>query len=382
MEILEELKKHKFIILGDGHFNTLGMVRSLGETGIRPEVVLVDSNQIVVASSKYIKKLHLEDTYEDGLKYIITKYSQEKEKPFLFTGSDKIIAVIDRNYNRLIEKFYFFNAGSEGRINFLLSKKEQNVIAESCGFIVPKYDEVKIGDKPTKVPYPLITKAIDSTVDNWKEQVFICRDENELADAYSHLKGERILLQQYIDKKNETGFDALVVNGGEETYLPLQLTYYETTETSFGNSIYFFEPQDKELCDRIKELMRKTKYSGVFSIDLLIGKDEKIYFLEVNFRNSAWSYPSTSAGVNLLVIWAQSILAKKLDVENVKIKKMPYSAIAEFDELSHAFREGIGKTVKVIRKVIDCNCCVIWNRKDQGPFWTIVKKYFKRKFSF
>ena len=62
--------------------------------------------------------------------------------------------------------------------------------------------------KPTKVPYPLITKAIDSTVDNWKSQVYVCHNENELVEAYSKLKGERILLQQYIEKENETGLYA------------------------------------------------------------------------------------------------------------------------------------------------------------------------------
>ena len=320
MEGIEILKKHKFIIFGDGHFNTLGMVRSLGEVGIRPDVVLVGNNLMVVSSSRYIHDLHVADSIEDGLEYIITTYSQEEEKSFLLTGSDKIISVIDRNYNRLIVNFYFFNASEEGRINWLLSKKEQNLLAESCGFNVPVFEEVRIGDKPMKVSFPLMTKAIDSTVENWKDQVFICHNESELADAYSQLKGERILLQQYIEKKNETGFDALIVNG-EETYLPLQLTYYDTTETSFGNSIYFFEPQDVELCEIVKELMRKTQFSGIFSIDLLIGKDGKTYFLEVNFRNSAWSYPSTCAGVNLPLLWALSLLNEKLDVSHVSIKK-------------------------------------------------------------
>ena len=379
MKEVETLKRHKFIILGDGHFNTLGMVRSLGEVGIHPDVVLVDHNTMIVSASKYVHHLHNADSIEDGLEYIISTYSLEKEKPFLLTGSDKIIAVIDRNYNRLIEHFYFFNAGKEGQINRLLSKKEQNLLAESCGFNVPIFEEVRIGEKPTKVPYPLITKAIDSTVPDWKAQVFICHDESELESAYSQLNGERILLQQYIEKQNETGFDALSVNGGEETYLPLQLSYFETTETSFGSSLYFFEPKDEELCEKIKELMKKTQYSGIFSIDLLIGKDEKIYFLEVNFRNTAWSYPSTCAGVNLPVLWAQSVLNKKLDTGNVKIKKTPYSAIDDSEELALALHEGLGKTIKILKRIWECDSCVIWNWKDQGPFWAKVKSYIKRR---
>lgn len=372
------LKSHRFIIFGDGHFNTLGMIRSLGEIGIRPDVVLVGSNLACVSASRFIQHIYVADTYEAGLEYIISTYSEEQEKPFLLTGSDKIIAVIDRNYNRLINRFFFFNAGEEGRINYLLSKKEQNLLAESCGFNVPIFEEVTIGEKPSIVPYPLITKAIDSTVDNWKNQVYVCRDETDLAEAYTKLKGERILLQQYIEKENETGFDALSVNGGEETYLPLQLTYYNVTETSFGNSIYFFEPTDEELCEKVRRLMAKTRYSGIFSVDLLIGKDGRRYFLEINFRNSAWSYPSTCAGVNLPVLWAESVLSNRLNVDNVNIKKLPFSAIADCDELSHALRLGIIKTLKVLKRIWMCNCRVIWNLKDQGPFWSVVKGYLKR----
>lgn len=382
MKDADLLNTHRFIILGDGHFNTLGMIRSLGEVGICPDVVLVDKNLITVSASKYIRQLHVADTCEAGLEYIITTYSKEPEKPFLLTGSDKIIAVIDRNYKRLIKGFYFFNAGEEGRINQLLSKKEQNLLAESCGFNVPIFEEVKIGDKPTRVPYPLITKAVDSTVENWKGQVYVCRNEDELVDAYSKLKGERILLQQYIEKENETGFDALTVNGGEETYLPLQLSYYDITETSFGNYIYFFKPTDEIMCEKVRKLMAKTQYNGIFSIDFLIGKDGKIYFLEINFRNSAWSYPSTCAGVNLPVIWAKSVLSNNLDVENVRIKKLPYSAIADLDELSHALHQGLFKTLKVLKRIWRSNCCVIWNRKDQGPFWNIVRDFIKRKLHF
>lgn len=376
MKLIDELKQHKFIIFGDGHFNTLGMVRSLGEVGIRPDVILASDSRV---TSKYVHKIHVADSLEDAMEYIIATYSDEQATPFLLTGNDKIIAVIDRNYDRLVGKFYFFNAGEKGGVNRLLSKREQNILAETCGFNVPIYEEVRIGEKPTKVPYPLITKAVNSTVENWKGQVFLCHNERELFEAYSQLKGELILLQQYIEKKNETGFDALTVGNGVETYLPLQLTYYDVTETDFGNSIYFFKPEDEELCNKIKELMRKTKYCGIFSIDFLIGKDDKIYFLEVNFRNSAWSYPSTCAGINLPVLWALSILDKKLNITNVKIKKLPFSAIVDSEVLSKSLREGVFSTIKGIIRIMKSDCCVIWSRKDQVPFWRLVKNYFKRR---
>lgn len=37
---IEELKRHPFVILGQEHYNPLGIVRTLGENGIRPTVIV------------------------------------------------------------------------------------------------------------------------------------------------------------------------------------------------------------------------------------------------------------------------------------------------------------------------------------------------------
>ena len=363
---------HLFILLVGDHFNPLGMVRSLGEEHINPIVVLVGEDSYLVQSSKYIRRLHKVHSAQEGLELIIKEYSKSSYKPFILTGSDDIIAVIDRNYDRLCRDFFFFNAGGQGRVNKLLSKKEQNNLAKQCGFNVPAYEEVNLGDYPKEVTYPLITKAVDSTINNWKSQVYICRNEDELLEAYSHLKSEKILLQQYIEKKNETGFDAFSINEGRDTYLPLQLTYFTTTETSFGNAIYFFEPHDKELLEKINRIMMMTKFSGIFSIDFLEGKDGRLYFLEINFRNSAWSYPSTKAGVNLLVLWAESTLMQSLKISDVIIKKLPFSAIVEIPEFLSGLKKGIGSAVKTYKLIHNSDCLVFWKKNDNKPFWKEV----------
>ena len=49
--ISEELKKYKFIVLGAEHYNSLGIVRSLGEERIKPIVVNLNSKFKVTSSS-------------------------------------------------------------------------------------------------------------------------------------------------------------------------------------------------------------------------------------------------------------------------------------------------------------------------------------------
>ena len=49
-----EVYKHKHICLVEDHYNPLGIVRSLGEEGIKPIVLLCAKHPYLVNHSKYI----------------------------------------------------------------------------------------------------------------------------------------------------------------------------------------------------------------------------------------------------------------------------------------------------------------------------------------
>ena len=56
----------------------------------------------------------------------------------------------------------------------------------------------------------------------------------------------------------------------------------------------WLEQIDNEvLIKKIKEIIRKSNYTGVFCIEFVIGQDDELYFIEVNYRNSGWSYAFT-----------------------------------------------------------------------------------------
>lgn len=368
---------HKFIIIDGSHFNPLGIVRSLGEKGIRPDIVVVDSPNAIMTKSRYVNNKVYVKTAKEGVDFIIKHYSNKTLKTFILTGSDSVISVIDSYYDQLKENFILFNCGVQNGINHLMSKYEQNVLAKSVGLNVPDFEEVKVGELPKTVKYPILTKAATSLEQDWKSLTHICRNERELLDAYTTMNCDKILLQSYIEKENETGFDAICIKNGRETYLPLQLSYHQVSETSFGDSIFFFKPQDEELLAKIQKLMLLTKYEGILSVDLLIGKDHKMYFLEVNFRNTQWSYPSTCAGVNLPYIWAKSMLTGKLEIEDVKIKKDKFSSIIELHELTYARKKGFIDLTRTLKKVFLSDSYIIFNWKDMRPFWWSIKNFLK-----
>lgn len=366
-------KNLRYVIIADGHYNPLGLVRSLGRAGIRADVVVVGGGDAMIVRSKYANTVAFVNSPGEAIDYVIDKFANSLQKSFLMTGSDAIVAEIDLRYDELKNFFVTYNAGKSGRLNSLLSKSKQNDIAKGLGFNVPDYEEVTVGELPKKVQYPIITKAVSSLEPGWKNLVHICKNQDELTEVYKSLPSKRILLQHYINKKNETGFNGIAINSGRDIYLPLQLTYYSIEADTFGNAIYLFQPVDVELCEKVKKLIREMCYEGAFSVDFVIGEDNNVYFLEVNLRNSAWSFPYTCAGCNLPVIWARSMLSGSLETNDVKIKKLPFSSIVDLWEISAQMKKGVRNGLKAIWFTLKSDSHILWDLKDWKPFVYLVK---------
>ena len=183
-----------------------------------------------------------------------------------------------------------------------------------------------------------------------------------------------IILQEYITKKNELCLDGVSVNGGEEVYIPIQSEYIRFTPSAYGNYIFFQKYKEMSLLPKIQTIFKKTGFSGVFSMEFLRDKDDNFYFLEINFRNSTWSYAHTHVGVNLPVIWAKSTLAGHLDVSDVKITKETFTAMQEFTDFKDSV---LGRQVSLKQWIKDfksCDCPFYYNKQDSAPFWSILRK--------
>ena len=371
----EDYKKHLHILFGHDHYNPLGVVRSLGEDGISPVVILISRGKPhLVNKSKYLGKLHWVRSIEEGYQVLLSNYGNETLKPFVYTCSDDSESFLDLHYDELIEHFYFFNAGEQGRITNIMEKEEMIKMAVESGIDIPKTEVVRVGDLPKTLRYPILTKAVISTIANWKSNVHICQNEAELLEAYKTIKGDNIILQEYITKKNELCLDGVSVNGGEEVYLPIQSEYIRFTPSAYGNYIYFQKYKEMDLLPKIQTIFKKTGYSGVFSMEFLRDKDDNFYFLEINFRNSTWSYAHTHVGVNLPVIWAKSILTGHLDVSDVKITKDTFTAIQEFTDFKDSVLEGEVSVKQWLKDFRNCDCPFYYNKQDNAPFWSILRK--------
>ncbi len=375
------IQDYKFILLASYTGNTLGQIRSLGEKGIKPIAVLVHKNSFRIDKSKYISDLYDVNDIEEGLNLIIDKYGNESVKPFLFTDRDDVMGLIDRRYNELVDKFFIWNAGQQGCLNKYLNKGEQIKLAKECGFKVPKTETVKLGELPHSLQYPIFTKAIDSLNEWWKGCASICNNEEELKNFSKKLEVDHLILQEYIDKEDETPIEGISINGGKEIILFGLTKNYRMTADSFGTfrHIETFEDKETEIC--IQKFIQCINYTGAFEIELIIDKDGNAYFLEANFRIAQQNYGYTVFGANIPYIYAKSIIKGKIAKDEIRYtNKRPFRMMYEFEDFRLSVLKKKITLWQWLKDIYHTDVFLFYNKEDQAPFYFTIWEKIRNVF--
>lgn len=374
LNMLKELQKHTFIVVGEEHYTPLGAIRSLGEEGIRPIAIILKSDRGRVASlSKYIKQLYLVESYADSLA-IIQKYKNIEYKAIVIPCDDIIVDFLDNNYELLKDDFIIDNAiGQSGRIAHFEKKVVLCDLAMRNGVNVAKTWVVKKGDIPKDIVYPIITKP-GASYEGWKQDYFVCGDEKELLEAYAKIKGQDLLLQQYIKKKNELCLDGFAINDGRDVYITISSNYTYVLPDYYSMEMVISNFNNKKLEEALNKMFAEIGYNGIFSVEFLVDANDKLWFLEINFRNSTWSYASTKLGMNLPVLWALGMINGKEPGDIIKNIPAGYKAMAEIPDFEQRVRRFHMLTFKEwIKEMKSCDCLFFFNRCDMKPYINVWK---------
>lgn len=367
------------VFVSKEHYNPLGIVRTLGESGISPIVVCVKGELEFVGHSKYVKEAYYVDSPEDGLEFIINRFGKSTDcKSFILTGDDVTVALLDRNYDRLKDYFYFYNAGESGRINYYMNKDNMFSLVERHGINIAKTWKIKVGEIPEDIEYPVMTKAINSIGDEWKDIVFICHNEEELQDSFKHIKSKYILVQTYIEKIDEVSFDAFSINKGENIFVVFEAYQEYNIPDKYSPYWKIKNPKNTDIIEKIKSVISEIKLEGVFEFEFMIDKRGRLWFLEINFRNTALGYATTIAGMPQIKYWCDSMERKYID-ENYR-KDIPEGlhAIAECFDYDVRVKSGNMSHGEWMKQYIKAECKLYKGRDDDEPFYRfLMYKYTK-----
>lgn len=385
MQVSKEVLLHKHIVVSGDTGNALGVLRALAQGGAMPILIyLKEATHLpCLIRSRYLTIVHTVTSYEEAIDTLVELYGNEELNPFVYTCDDSVESIVDNRYDELKGKFYFFNAGEKGRINKLMNKHEICLIAEDCGCLAPRQEIVDTGVMPKSLRYPIITKTLMSIMGAWKKDVFICHNDDELKDAYTKIKSPKLLLQEYIYKKNELALQGLSIDGGREVYIPYVISFFRTSNKGYGHYMYCKPLTDKKLMEQIQSIIKKCNYTGCFEIEFLIDNNDQLWFLEVNFRYSFWNYAVTFGGVNYPLLWAQSVLNNHVDIPNIDTLKPYFTALSEGGDFGHSVVSGQVSFWDWLKEVHKADMLYLYNPDDSIPAWSfwihkMIRKIKKR----
>ena len=315
---------NKIIVFGGDHHNTLGVIRSLGEAGIKPILILHGTIDSFVAQSKYISKIHYTENEEKGIELLINLYGQESLPPLIICCSDGASHYVDIYYNQLKEKFIFPNAGEEGRITKLMNKETMRTLAEECNLPSPNTWIINKNDTiPEDIIYPCIIKPLMS-IEGCKSDIHTCQDYKSLANDIKSAHASRIQIQEFVDKEYEFQLIGCRIKTNETDKIIIPGVSYIIRSSAVSNTGFLRYSPIQEFKDinikDVEEFIKRTQYVGLFSVEFIKSKTGKTYFMEINFRNDGNSYAVTGAGCNLPYIWAKGMITNVID-KNVTITK-------------------------------------------------------------
>ena len=355
------------VIGGGNHHNALGVVRALGRRGYQVELITFGSlRKNYIASSKYVCKHHALADVKELASYLLYR-EPKKDKEIVISCADAVTEHLNLHYNRLSEIYILPGVKQQGKMVDLMDKTTMIEMAARRGINAPH-----IWTLPTdkeKVTFPCITKSYLSS-HGGKADIVICSNREQL-DNFLVDNTDNVFVQPYIDKKEEVQFIGCSLNGGEDIIIP-GMTKVLRSQPNTNTGFLEYGPIDpfyEDIVEHSKSYIRDCGYSGLFSIEFIRGKDDKVYFLETNFRNDGNAYCVTESGVNLPVVWVKACLNEDYRSELHKPKHIV--VMPEFQDFKLVLqrRLSFGRWLKDLHLT---DVFLEYTKDDKRPFFQFI----------
>ncbi|MDE7154160.1 MAG: ATP-grasp domain-containing protein [Muribaculaceae bacterium] len=377
----DNYKGHLCIVFALEHYNPLGQIRSLGKMGICPVYISVKRRYEVATKSKYISKLHKVDSVEEGYELLMREYGhfEKSNLPYVIFSDDKSVGFFDLHYDEWKDKFIAFNAGKAGRINEFMDKYNIQQLAKKHGFkVLDSYVITKDDALPENLWYPVITKDISPNSGNWKSDVFICQDETELKAAIEQIVSPQIMIQHFVDKKNEMALEGYTINHGNQMQIVTQMTWKYLIQGYYSpyHDVTMFRDEDMER--KLHSMFKEIGFEGIFEVEFLIDKDGTMYFMETNFRASAWNPTGLVAGMPLAYLWVKGMTEGYIDASDRK-EFEDFTSMSEVIDYGKRVDGGMVTLAQWLRDFKEAKCLYIYDREDIGPWQEVIENWEKFK---
>ena len=368
------------VVVGHDHQNTLGVIRSLGEGGIRVRaVILSDGSFCSTAHSRYLDEaIIIRQTELIGT--LLRLGERLGSRMPLIPCGDDTAAPIARAYDRLKGLYILPDAGDGSNMLRLMNKMDMLEAARAAGLNVPNWVSLRQTDfaEPERLcgtlRFPCILKPI-GLLPGGTFEFRILQTMQELLDSRGYLTGNCscAIVQEYVRKTGEYGVNGCRLHRSGGTVFGGVIEKKRFSQSSLGSTTAgTIRPDTHGLCDAAKRFVEHIDYRGIFDMEFITdGKD--FYFVEMNFRNGGYGYAYTKAGRNFPAIWAGEACGTEVEA----LLRQPVKSLFFINESADLQNVRAGNTSIAVWlwDVLRAGAHMYINRRDMKP---LLKKITRK----
>lgn len=378
--------KNKIIIWGADDYNTLAMIRQVGQ-GTDNLFYLVNGHARYAAFSKYCVEYKEVADLNEALYFLKKNFNDECVKPILLTSGDGVMTFMDKNKHELIDKFWVPGTAIQGNLEKYIDKFTMTKLAEEIGIDVPKSKLVMWNTNVDDVECPCFIKPSHQKPGHYNEFKFkYCETIKDLKSTLKYVRHDSVfIVQQFIKKEKDllvygcrTPNGDTLIAGGLETE-----RFAVGNGSSYGKVNSIVHPSINT--DKIRQFLDTIEYVGLFSFEYGLCNN-KAYFFETNLRNDGTSHFFFQAGANIPLAYVMSCAGEDYSKINYKVSKPCYYMDEIFD-VANVIQGNIGRAEwkKQCEKVeafkfYDKNDIVPYNIAKKKRFFRICRDIFIKKY--
>lgn len=379
--------QNKIIIWGRDNYNTLGLLRQL--SGERREIFFLMWGKPVgcASASKFFGEHVIVESMAEGYQYLLSHFTDEPQKPVVFTPSDELIEFIDQHKIELKQHYILPGTKEQGLLTKIDDKNTMTDLAQRLGFLVPQSQVCRKDMELKNIQYPCIIKPAHTTVGHRNEFKFIiCENEKELTNALKYVREEsEFILQQYIPKESDALVYGCRMHDGkvEIAGTIVRDRFCRTGETSHG--LVTAELPNNIEKSKIEQFLSEIDYQGLFSFEYGL-YDGKAYFFEVNLRNDGTSHFFYQAGANIPLAWYCDAIGRDYSQINTVVTNDCWY-IDEIFDVANVWNGTISrkqwksdKAKATIFKYYDKEDQEPWKQMKRGKMRKIIQDAFVKKY--
>ena len=297
------------VVIG-GHYQGLGVVRSLARKGVR--VVVIDSEPCLCRFSRHVTKcIRCPDVRNEKLFLNFLRDLADWEGLHgwvVFPTDDETVFFLSRHRAEL-DKIFRVTTPEWDIVKFAYDKKQSYQLAEKIGINIPRTFYPNHIDDLTDMdmPFPVIIKpsVMRKFFRVTGKKVFQARNQNELmklyAKASSIIDPTEILIQEEIPEVASHLYSFCPLFKDKKVLAKISAKRTRQHPMDFGHASTFVETVDiPELQILSTNILSEMDYYGLCEVEFIQDPRDNIFkFLEINPRVWGWHTLAIRAGVDL-----------------------------------------------------------------------------------